>query len=33
MGTPAKPLKQFFREVAMLGKMVKKGRATEQDDG
>lgn len=26
MGTPAKPLKQFFREVAILGRLAKKGR-------
>ncbi len=26
MGTPAKPLKQFFREVAILGKLAKKGK-------
>ncbi len=24
MGTPAKPLKQFFREVAILGRLAKK---------
>ena len=27
MGTPAKPLKQFFREVAILGKLAKKGKS------
>lgn len=33
MGTPAKPLKQFFREVAILGRLVKKGKISEEDDG
>lgn len=33
MGTPAKPLKQFFREVAILGRLAKKGKITESNDG
>ncbi|MCK4867466.1 MAG: UDP-3-O-(3-hydroxymyristoyl)glucosamine N-acyltransferase [Alphaproteobacteria bacterium] len=33
MGTPAKPLKQFFREIAILGRLAKKGKGTQQDDG
>lgn len=33
MGTPAKPLKQFFREVAILGRLAKKGKISESDDG
>ena len=33
MGTPAKPLKQFFREVSILGRLAKKGKVSEQDDG
>ncbi len=32
MGTPAKPLKQFFREVAILGRLAKKGKISEKDD-
>lgn len=33
MGTPAKPLKQFFREVAILGRLAQKGKISEKDDG
>jgi UDP-3-O-[3-hydroxymyristoyl] glucosamine N-acyltransferase len=33
MGTPAKPLKQFFREVAILGRLAKKGKSSGKDDG
>lgn len=29
MGTPAKPLKQFFREIAILGRLAKKGKDTQ----
>lgn len=29
MGTPAKPLKQFFREVAVLSRLAKKGKNSE----
>jgi UDP-3-O-[3-hydroxymyristoyl] glucosamine N-acyltransferase len=31
MGTPAKPLRQFFREVAILGRLAKKGNISEED--
>jgi UDP-3-O-[3-hydroxymyristoyl] glucosamine N-acyltransferase len=31
MGTPAKPLRQFFREVAILGRLAKKRNISEED--
>ena len=32
MGTPAKPLKQFFKEVAILGRLAKKGKNSGKND-